>query len=57
MAGEVKFRTDANWLMDWGQGELDAERLVFRGGNIAVPAGRYRVRVDLRARELKLHRI
>ncbi len=53
VAGEVKFRTDANWLMDWGQGELDAERLVFRGGNIAVPAGRYRVRVDLRAREVK----
>ena len=54
VAGEVKFRTDAKWSMDWGQGELDAERLVFRGGNITAPAGRYRVRVDLRAREVGL---
>lgn len=46
--GEVKFRTDPEWTLDWGRGELSPETLVYKGADIPVDAGRYRVRIDVR---------
>lgn len=49
-AGEVKFRTDATWQLNWG-GDEDSgpSSLSFMGPNVPVEAGRYRVRMDIRA--------
>lgn len=30
--GEIKFRTGADWDFDWGRGEDDVSKLVFKGG-------------------------
>jgi hypothetical protein len=46
--GEVKFRGDENWVLDWGRGQTGENRLVFKGGNIRVSEGYYLITVDLR---------
>ena len=45
--GFVKFRTDSDWTFDWGRGEQNPDKLVFKGGDIPVKAGRYLVSMDL----------
>lgn len=46
--GEVKFRTDPSWTLDWGRGGPGSGTLGFKGPNIPVEAGRYRIRIDIR---------
>ncbi|WP_228850968.1 DUF6090 family protein [Aegicerativicinus sediminis] len=46
--GEIKFRTGADWLFDWGRGEFDEKTLLFKGGNISVKKGFYRIRVNIK---------
>lgn len=46
--GEVKFRTDPLWTLDWGRGGGGSGTLGFMGPNIPVEAGHYRVRMDIR---------
>jgi hypothetical protein len=45
--GNVKFRAGANWIFDWGRGEFDTDRLVFKGADIPVKAGRYHISIDI----------
>jgi hypothetical protein len=47
--GVIKFRADQDWVLDWGKGENDPKMLVFKGGNIPVSKGFYRIRIDLGA--------
>ena len=46
--GRVRFRANSDWVLDWGRGELAPDRLVFKGSDIPVTAGRYRIRIDIR---------
>lgn len=45
--GFIKFRSDSNWTLDWGRGELNPDRLVLKGADIPVKAGNYRITIDL----------
>ena len=45
--GFIKFRSDSNWTLDWGRGELNPDNLVLKGSDIPVKAGKYRVTIDL----------
>ena len=45
--GVVKFRAGSSWVFDWGRGEFDTDRLVFKGANIPVTAGTYRISIDI----------
>tara|TARA_R110002126_G_scaffold4515_1_gene23789 strand:+ start:9018 stop:9308 length:291 start_codon:yes stop_codon:yes gene_type:complete len=47
--GNVKFRANNEWVLDWGAGEEDPRKLVFKGGNIPVQKGRYLVRINIDA--------
>ncbi len=46
--GLIKFRADDEWLLDWGKGESDPKRLIFKGGDIPVRKGNYRIKIDIR---------
>lgn len=46
--GKVKFRSDSDWVLDWGKGEEYADRLVFKGGDIQVKKGFYHIEIDIR---------
>jgi len=45
--GEVKFRTDGAWTFDWGMGQSDSTKLVFKGPNIPVKKGKYHITIDI----------
>ena len=45
--GLVKFRAGNSWVFDWGRGEFNPDRLVFKGADIPVKAGRYRISIDI----------
>jgi hypothetical protein len=45
--GLIKFRSDSNWTLDWGRGELNPDKLVLKGADIPVKAGKYRITIDL----------
>ena len=45
--GFLKFRSDPNWTLDWGRGELNPDKLVLKGADIPVKAGHYRITIDL----------
>ena len=47
--GEIKFRSDIEWILDWGRGEDDKDILVFKGGDIHVSEGFYRINIDIAA--------
>lgn len=55
--GFVKFRADQDWVLNWGRGDFDADKLAFAGGNIPVRAGRYRVRIDIREHTMRFTRL
>ena len=44
--GEIKFRANDAWDVDFGAGEKEGE-LAAKGGNIPVSAGDYQIVVDL----------
>jgi hypothetical protein len=46
-AGEIKFRSDIRWILDWGRGEDNKDLLVFKGGDIKVSDGYYKIRLDI----------
>lgn len=46
--GKIKFRGDADWVLDWGRGQANDVRLVFKGANIPVSKGFYHIRIDLK---------
>lgn len=46
--GLIKFRADDEWILDWGKGESDPTKLVFKGGNIPVKQGYYSIRINIR---------
>lgn len=48
VSGLVKFRSDVEWILDWGKGENNPDMLVFKGGDITVTPGYYHIRIDLR---------
>ena len=45
--GFLKFRSDPNWTLDWGRGELNPDKLVLKGADMPVKAGHYRITIDL----------
>lgn len=55
--GMIKFRTGADWVLDWGRGEDDVFKLVFKGGNIPVTEGFYRVYLNIRENYYSLTKI
>lgn len=46
--GPLKFRTRESWEENWGGTDFPEGRLRWHGDSIIVPAGRYRVTVDLK---------
>ena len=51
--GLIKFRADEEWLLDWGKGESNPKSLVFKGGDIAVKKGYYRIRINIAAHTMQ----
>ena len=45
--GAVKFRTDPAWTFDWGMGQANPDKLVFKGSNIPVKKGTYHIIIDI----------
>jgi hypothetical protein len=45
--GAIKFRTDAAWTFDWGMGQSDPTKLVFKGPDIPVKKGKYHITIDI----------
>ena len=43
-AGEMKFRANNDWVLDWGGSLTD---ITFKGGNINVAAGKYNIKLYL----------
>ena len=43
-AGEMKFRANNDWVLDWGGSLTD---ITFKGGNINVTAGKYNIKLYL----------
>ena len=45
--GEIKFRTDQNYTYDWGGSQMDVNELAFKGANIPVNQGLYKIKIDI----------
>lgn len=45
--GAFKFRTDSAWTFDWGMGQADSSKLVFKGPNIPFKKGKYHITIDI----------
>ncbi len=45
--GAIKFRSDIQWVLDWGRSEDNKDKLVFKGGDIEVSEGFYRITIDI----------
>lgn len=46
--GKLKFRGDMDWVLDWGRGQANDARLVFKGADIPVSQGLYHINIDLK---------
>ncbi|WP_445732222.1 DUF6090 family protein [Mariniflexile sp.] len=55
--GEIKFRADSNWTFDWGRSENRIEKLVFKGSNITVKKGIYKITLNIVNNEYKIKKI
>ncbi len=45
--GEIKFRTDQNYTYDWGGSQRDVNQLAFKGTNIPVIQGHYKIIINI----------
>lgn len=45
--GHLKFRTDSNWTFDWGAGLNSDKDLQFKGENIPVNKGFYKITINI----------
>jgi len=50
--GVIKFRADGEWILDWGKGESDPKMLVFKGGDIPVKKGNYKITIDIKENKM-----
>ena len=55
--GEVKFRANNEWFMNWGGDEFPEGNLVTDGPNIKVPKGKYQVRINLETEEYSFKKV
>jgi hypothetical protein len=47
ISGEIKFRTDKNYTYDWGGAQTNVKNLAFKGTNIPVTEGLYKIMIDI----------
>lgn len=52
--GWIKFRTDEGWTFEWGKGEINPEKLTFKGSQIPVKEGYYKILLDLKEKSYEL---
>ena len=45
--GEIKFRSDQNYTYDWGGSQTDVNALAFKGTNIPVEKGQFKIMIDI----------
>ncbi|PKP13035.1 MAG: hypothetical protein CVU08_07500 [Bacteroidetes bacterium HGW-Bacteroidetes-3] len=55
--GEIKFRTDSDWTFDWGRSQNHVEKLVFKGSNIPVKKGLYKITLNILSNKYKIKKV
>lgn len=56
-AGEVKFRANDNWLINWGGSNFPKGEAIQNGPNIPVDEGRYRIEIDIKNGEYRFEKV
>jgi len=54
ISGDIKFRTDQNYTYDWGGSQTDVNQLSFKGTNIPVVQGYYKIKLDLNKQQYSI---
>jgi hypothetical protein len=55
--GEVKFRANNEWYINWGGDEFPSGDMVPDGQNIKVPKGKYQVTINLETKEYSFKKV